>query len=104
MFNVGRIVRCNGGSPVTDLTANTPDQVPSGDPTDCPNCGHLEPQRIAYGYPSPEMWESMERGEIVLGGCVISSESPAWHCRQCEHDWAGPAGPSVAGVAAIWMD
>ena len=69
----------------------------------CPSCGDREPQRIAYGYPSPDMWDSVQLGEIVLGGCMISSESPNWLCRNCGLRWADGSGPTFDGVAALWM-
>jgi len=43
--------------------------------TKCPACGAEAPVRIAYGYPSGEMFEASERGEPALGGCVIGSDS-----------------------------
>lgn len=37
----------------------------------CAQCGTpMVP--IVYGFPGPEMWDAAERGEIVLGGCVMS--------------------------------
>lgn len=48
----------------------------------CSGCGQpLVP--IAYGYPGPEMWEAAERGEIVLGGCMISPGQPKSRCPAC---------------------
>lgn len=38
---------------------------------------------IVYGLPSPEFFESADREEIFLGGCVISSDSPKWRCPKC---------------------
>lgn len=37
----------------------------------CAQCGGPL-VRIVYGFPGPEMWDAAERGEIVLGGCVMS--------------------------------
>ena len=39
--------------------------------------------RIAYGYPDIELRHAEQRGEIVLGGCVIGAESPDFECRYC---------------------
>ena len=50
----------------------------------CPSCGSTDAVEIAYGYPSHEMWEAEQRGEIVLGGCVIGPESPAFECGDCK--------------------
>ena len=57
----------------------------------CPQCGSTDAIRIAYGYPSFEMSEAANRGEIRLGGCVIGPESPDFECLGC-----GAALPWVA--------
>jgi hypothetical protein len=55
--------------------------------------------RIAYGYPSPEMMDAAERGEIELGGCIIEEGAPGRRCRRCgqapglEMAWTGIDGP-----------
>lgn len=43
--------------------------------------GRLVP--ITYGYPGHEMWEAADRGEIVLGGCVVFDEQPTARCSAC---------------------
>jgi len=66
----------------------------------CPECGERGPLHIAYGYPSHEMFEAEERGEIALGGCVVDQSSPTWRCRRCRHEWGSP--PSeIEGIAAL---
>ena len=40
---------------------------------------------IVYGYPEPS--EAYDRGEIHLGGCVVSEHMPAWHCKACGHEF-----------------
>ncbi len=56
----------------------------------CPKCdGEAVP--IYYGYvpqsgpggEEPEIVQAQERGELVLGGCVVRSSSPAWLCKKC---------------------
>ena len=42
---------------------------------------------IIYGYPGFELVEQEERGEIVIGGCVIDAAAPDRHCRSCQHEW-----------------
>jgi len=32
---------------------------------------------IAYGFPGDDLFEAAERGEIVLGGCVLSGDDPS---------------------------
>ena len=39
-----------------------------------------------YGLPTHEAFVDAEEGKIVLGGCVISNESPRWHCPNCGRD------------------
>ena len=61
----------------------------------CPTCkvGKLIP--IVYGMPGRELMEQSGRGEIELGGCVVSSEvfdpergfisgDPELYCPKCE--------------------
>ena len=59
----------------------------------CPACGAVDAIRIECGYPSREMAEAEERGEIRLGGCVIGPESPDFECRRCgvALPWAAPS-------------
>lgn len=49
----------------------------------CPSCGSREAVEIVYGLPDLELGRSAERGEVVLGGCVIGPESPEYECRSC---------------------
>lgn len=48
----------------------------------CATCGG-EMLPIAYGFPSGEMFEASERGELVLGGCVVWSDMPMATCPSC---------------------
>jgi hypothetical protein len=49
----------------------------------CPRCGgSIVP--VAYGFPGPDMWEAAERGEIVLGGCMVRIGQPTVRCTSCE--------------------
>ena len=43
---------------------------------------------IVFGYPSEEMIEQLERGEIVLGGCCVTEDDPEGHCKDCAHSWS----------------
>ncbi|MEO5986932.1 MAG: hypothetical protein ABIW50_07605 [Candidatus Limnocylindria bacterium] len=49
----------------------------------CPSCGSTDALRILYGLPTPEAVEASERGELVIGGCLIGGESPDFECRGC---------------------
>ena len=49
------------------------------DSVTCPICG-APAVEIAYGYPSLELFDAADRGEVVLGGCVIGDFSPTHMC------------------------
>jgi len=54
----------------------------------CPECGTSENViPIIYGYPGPELREAADRGEVWLGGCVITGDDPLWHCKDCGKSW-----------------
>ena len=66
----------------------------------CPVC--KEPMvRIVYGYPSMELFESSARGEVALGGCVVSGfgVDPTHRCRQ-GHEWCWDGEWTPPG--AVW--
>ena len=66
----------------------------------CPNCGSARVVPILYGYPSLEMFQAADRGEIALGGCLISGNDPMTLCLNCEtsFDFAEPPLSGLAGV------
>lgn len=48
----------------------------------CLSCGSkLVP--IVYGYPGSDLWRRSERGEVVLGGCLIFAGQPTHQCGSC---------------------
>ena len=53
----------------------------------CPSCGSHRVIPIVYGMPGAELAEASERGEVQLGGCVVTDHDPVWHCKACAHDW-----------------
>jgi DNA-directed RNA polymerase subunit RPC12/RpoP len=53
----------------------------------CPSCGARNAVRILYGLPDPEGVRAAEAGQVHLGGCVLTVDSPDAHCRDCGHDW-----------------
>ena len=55
--------------------------------TACPACGgKLLP--ILYGLPSGEGFQMAERGEVVLGGCIVGGDDPQFACAKCrERYW-----------------
>ena len=59
-------------------------------PPACPACGAETTVGILYGFPSPETFEALERGEIpwvAIGGCVVDDSNPVWACPACKHRW-----------------
>jgi len=32
---------------------------------------------------SPELAKDLEEGKVVLGGCVVTDDSPQWRCLSC---------------------
>jgi hypothetical protein len=34
----------------------------------CPKCESEKTIPIIYGYPSPELWDAVNKGEVMLGG------------------------------------
>jgi len=54
----------------------------------CPLCGG-ESVPIEYGEPSAEGLEASDRGEVILGGCIVWDEMPTVACRVCDHSWSG---------------
>jgi len=53
-------------------------------PATCPSCGSANVKPIVYGLPDSQMYDD---STIVLGGCVIVEESPAFVCAECENAW-----------------
>jgi hypothetical protein len=41
---------------------------------------------IVFGYPSLELFEAEGRGEVALGGCLVSGEDPTHRCSACGQD------------------
>jgi hypothetical protein len=58
-------------------------QVTSQRPV-CPHCGG-QSIPIMYGFPAnlEAAFEAEERGEVVIGGCVIDDDNPIWSCSDC---------------------
>ena len=61
-----------------------------GKPKRCPECGATEVVPIVYGLPGPDLVESAENEEVVLGGCLIGGTQPQWRCVECDHSWPNP--------------
>jgi hypothetical protein len=71
----------------------------------CPRCGKRDVIPIEYGKPEDELVAAAERGDAVVGGCVVSADPPDVHCRFCQHDWQRRTVPEWAPPrAATEMD
>lgn len=59
--------------------------VYSQKPRKCPQCEHAPLAKVVYGYPTPEAFEGVKRGEIVLAGCTVFLNMPQadWGCPSC---------------------
>lgn len=55
----------------------------------CPKCGSKNIAYIVYGEVcfDKELNEALDKGEIYLGGCIISKDSPAYHCNDCGNEY-----------------
>lgn len=54
----------------------------------CLKCSSHDSVKITFGYPSGELFELANEGEVILGGCAISNLSPEYHCNNCGHEWS----------------
>jgi len=54
-------------------------------PRRCTACRSSTIARILYGLPAmdAELERELEEGRLVLGGCVIGMDDPAWQCTTC---------------------
>jgi hypothetical protein len=55
----------------------------------CPNCDEGLALPVLVGFPGPEAWELAERGEVILGGCLLGPvhiDQPM-ECDSC--NWSG---------------
>ena len=55
-------------------------------PRKCPSCKTKSVASILYGYPafSPELETDLKEKRVVLGGCSITTDDPAWQCTVCD--------------------
>lgn len=88
------VVRCPHPSPVNLRTRpDARDEILESftevawivDPPICPTCG-APGVLIVYGMPGPDLFEAAERGEVLIGGCVITGDDPTHGCAS-GHQW-----------------
>ena len=55
----------------------------------CPECKSNSIAWIFWGYPedTESLEESLDKKEIVLGGCLVTDHDPTWECNECNHRW-----------------
>ena len=72
-------------------------------PIVCPACNRrVRPLRIVFGYPAPELFAAADRGEVALGGCVVTGDDPTHRCPDCATDLVGSAGGfTIAGRCSV---
>lgn len=53
-------------------------------PAHCPGCHReVESTPILWGLPSSDGFEAAKRGDVVLGGCLVSESDPSHICPLC---------------------
>lgn len=58
-------------------------------PVRCPQCGAKKGVSVVHGLPTAQAAVAADRGEIVLGGCVMGA-APQRQCTACGHRWSTP--------------
>lgn len=57
----------------------------------CPRCKSKNVVPVIYGYPTSEALAASDRGDVMLGGCVIHDKAGGGiadrFCKDCEHEW-----------------
>lgn len=52
----------------------------------CPNC-NVEMKPYVYGFPTPDLMDKADNGEIILGGCVVFDYKPTHYCNVCQEQY-----------------
>lgn len=74
--------------------------------TYCPVCESANVVPVAYGYPSDDMFSRADRGEILLGGCVLAPDASVEGCGDCGTQWkveGESARPAISNDAHAWV-
>src|SRR5688572_11192666 len=70
----------------------------------CPHCGKNDAAEILYGLPGPEAMEMAGRGEVVLGGCVVTDDDPTHECRSCGSLWATSQDAKTSPITDLFAE
>jgi hypothetical protein len=71
---------------IGELTEDPETWVPPVAPP-CPACTSSAVIPIVRGMPTRGAKEAAARGEAVIGGCLVGSDSTLWKCRACRHEF-----------------
>ena len=52
----------------------------------CPNC-KVQMLEYIYGFPTPDLLDKEEKGEVVLGGCSVHEYKPTHYCPLCHEQY-----------------
>ena len=53
----------------------------------CPTCNSWNIVPIVYGMPGADLEEQEQRGEVILGGCVVTDNDPDLCCKDCGREF-----------------
>ena len=56
----------------------------------CPRCGRARGVRVVFGLPTEKTAVAADKGEVVLGGCVMAP-GDVRQCTACGTRWTRPA-------------
>jgi len=70
-------------------------------PHACPVCAGTRILRILYGSPTADAMMAVDRGEALLGGCIVTPGQPDWECSRCRHRWYDPQDPARRRLDAV---
>ena len=59
----------------------------------CPKCGSEDILPITYGTPplsGGKLAKAVEDKTLILGGCALCGDAPAFGCRNCDHRFDAP--------------
>jgi hypothetical protein len=70
-----------------ELTKSLPPPLhPQADRT-CPRCASTKVLPVVYGLPGKALLKAAEGGEVLLGGCSLSSPRADHGCTDCRYEW-----------------
>jgi hypothetical protein len=55
----------------------------------CPKCGKSSIAEIIWGYVTDveSIRNELDKGEMILGGCLVTDNDPKWECTDCFNRW-----------------